>query len=203
MSASITAYDHFLHPSTQFYPWVGPKYNSDGLAGTRLLVLGESHYGQSEDLRPGFTRDVIRRNVYQGRHSFFTVLTKLLLNQKAGFIRQKNREFIWDRIAFYNYVQGMAGTGARDSVPKNLWETSQEAFYSVVKAVRPNALLIVGKTLRKHLPDLNMHTATAQVETLTIPHVAWPGFSYDPWGGEVHRFLGAVNRKQFNTGFDQ
>lgn len=143
-----------------------------------------------EFTRPEFTRDVVWSCVYEGRCAFFTKIAKLIVGAKAGYMRQKDREWVWDRIAFYNYVQGMAGTSARDTVPEPLWGASRGAFYGVVEALRPDAIPIVGKTLAGHLPDLGAHTATARTETFEIPHMSWPGFRYNPWSSRVHRFVG-------------
>jgi hypothetical protein len=177
-----------------FEPWIGPCYDTDGIDGNRLLLLGESHYGDSEDERPEFTQDVVRKLVHDGRHRFFTILAKLLLGMgKEDRIDQDDREWVWDRIAFHNYVQGMAGQDADGSVPDQLWERSEKAFYEVVRTCEPDGMVVVGKGLSRHLPDLDTSPLTAEDDVLEIPHVS-RGFSYDPWGGRVQQFIENLER---------
>ena len=47
-------------------PWTGPRCAREGLGETRLLVLGESHYGTEDD-----------------ETSDFTIIAKLILGKGA------------------------------------------------------------------------------------------------------------------------
>ena len=44
-----------------FEPWQGGRYGSSNNLGLpkRLLVLGESHYGEKENAYPGLTKEVL------------------------------------------------------------------------------------------------------------------------------------------------
>ena len=46
--------------------------------GVRILVLGESHYGDHENYAPGFTQNVIKDYAFQLGFRFFTMTPKLL-----------------------------------------------------------------------------------------------------------------------------
>lgn len=183
-----------------FKPWIGSHYSNGGLEGTQLLVLGESHYGSEEETRNNFTEEVVRSHVFEGRHAFFTKIAKLIVGRGAGnYIPQAEREWAWDRIAFYNYIQSLAGESPDGSVTDQMWEDAREPYLDVVEETDPDAILIVGKGLGRHVPTLEGYSAVEGieslegVETLNIEHVSAPGFSYDPWMGKVRGLLGDID----------
>ncbi|HGW0964709.1 TPA: hypothetical protein ACNPTZ_005348 [Escherichia coli] len=61
----------------KFQPWVGDHYHSSRY-GVRVMVLGESHYGEPEDYAPDFTQHVINEHAFQPGLRFFTIATNLL-----------------------------------------------------------------------------------------------------------------------------
>ena len=180
-----------------FTPWIGPRYTDEGIGGTKLLVLGESHYGEEESPPSSFTKDVVRSLVYDGRHAFFTMIAKLVVGRGAGnYIPQSERQWVWDRIAFYNYVQSLAGTGPDGDVTDSMWEEAKGPFLDVVEVTGPDAILIVGKGLGKHVPSPGAEPSLEGIGSLdgirrtTIEHVSSPGFTYDPWMERVGRLIG-------------
>ena len=187
-----------------FTPWVGPEYSEKGLNGTKLLVVGESHHGEEEDLRSGFTEHVVRSQVYNGRHRFFTIIAKLILGRGAGnHIPQSEREWVWDRVSFYNYVQSMAGMDPDGDVTDPMWKKAKRLFLDVVEVTSPDAMLVVGKKLGRHVPTIDEDSSLEGIESLegidrlTIDHVS-RGFSYDPWMGNVQELAGAAPPSQKN-----
>lgn len=169
----------------------------EGLEGTRLLVLGESHYGEEKALRSSFTRDVVRSQVYGSRHRFFTTVAKLIVGRGAGnYIPQSEREWVWDRIAFYNFVQSLAGADPDGDVTDSMWEEAKRPFPDMVEVVCPDAILIVGKTLGRHVPTPEEEPTLPGIESLegidrrTIEHVSSRGFTYEPWHSELRGLLG-------------
>lgn len=176
-----------------FTPWIGPHYLEEGLGGTNLLVVGESHYGEEENLRSGFTRDVVRSKVYEGRKAFFTFIAKLIVGRGTGnHIPQWEREWVWDRIAFYNYIQSMAGTNADGKVTDQMWKEAREPFLDVVEVTHPDAILVLGQTLSSHLPDKIGYSESDEVETVVIDHPS-RGFRCDSWIEEVRELVGEVD----------
>jgi hypothetical protein len=180
-----------------FTPWIGPRYTDGGLEGTKLLVLGESHYGEDESPQSSFTKDVVRSLVYGGRHAFFTKIAKLVVGRGTGnHIPQSEREWVWDRIAFYNYVQSLAGTGPDGTVTDSMWKEAKRPYLDVVEVTGPDAILIVGKELGRHVPspteepDLEGIGSLKGTRQATIEHVSSPGFTYDPWMEKVGHLIG-------------
>ena len=172
-----------------FLPWIGSRYMSEGIRGAKLLVLGESHYGREEDLTSDFTSRVVQSKVYNGRHRFFTIIAKLILGKGAGVhIRQDEREWVWDRIAFYNYVQSMAGVDPNGNITDSMWQEARQPFEDVVEVTSPDAILVIGQDLGSHLPDRIGHSMRNEVEMLVINHVS-RGFSYDPWQSDVQDLI--------------
>jgi hypothetical protein len=183
-----------------FTPWIGPRYSDEGLGGTNLLVLGESHYGDETALRSGFTKDVVRSHVHGGRHAFFTKIAKLIVGRGAGnYIPQSEREWVWDRIAFYNYVQSLAGETPDGEVTDQMWKEARRPYLDVVEVTVADAVLIVGKELGRHVPTPDQNSSLDGIEslegvdTLTIEHVSSPGFSYEPWMEKVRDLVGEVS----------
>jgi hypothetical protein len=179
-----------------FTPWLGPRYTDGGLEGTKLLVLGESHYGEDEAQRSSFTKDVVRSHVYGGRHAFFTMIAKLVVGRgAANHIPQFERKWVWDRIAFYNYVQSLAGTGPDGTVTDSMWKEAKRPYLDVVEVTDPDAILIVGKGLARHVPSPDEESSLGGIGSLestrqvTIEHVSSPSFTCDPWMEKVEHLI--------------
>ena len=156
----------------RFEPWVGEWYHEAKLYGLRILLLGESHYGEGEP-KASFTRNVVKRWGQDNRHSFFTKITKFILNQgKNGNLTAAQRREFWEKVAFYNYVQEFAGAKARQRPTPEMWKRSEEAYYQVLEELEPDLVVVLGKQLAKHLP--------APVDGITLCKVNHPssGFKY-------------------------
>ncbi|ENT4838116.1 TPA: hypothetical protein ACNHSB_004962, partial [Escherichia coli] len=97
--------------SVKFQPWVGDHYHSSRY-GVRVMVLGESHYGEPEDYAPDFTQHVINEHAFQPGLRFFTIATNLLRGTTDEPTAEERRE-AWQHVAFYNYVQEFVGDAGR------------------------------------------------------------------------------------------
>lgn len=101
-----------LGPSQVFLPWIGSRYADDGLDGVRILALGESHCGVEDDKHRGFTQFVVRRWGLEKRSKYFTIIAKYVLGLTSDdYLRMKDRREFWQSVAFYNYIQDVAGAG--------------------------------------------------------------------------------------------
>ena len=153
--------------SLTFHPWVGSHYkDSDNHFGFRLLVLGESHYNDainendqdpewieycnSHGGKSAFTQFVVHKWGQNQRASFFTIIAKVLRGN-AEWIDDDTRSEIWEHVAFYNYVSSYVPWYHGDDRPKRptpaQWRSSKAPFETVLQSLKPDAVLMLGKTL--------------------------------------------------------
>lgn len=159
-----------------FDPWIGSKYFGENYFGLRVLVLGESHYGDVLESRPTVTTEVVRLLAQNERHVFFTKVSKVLLGLDGNtWLDNKQRGEIWEHIAFYNYIQGFVGNDSRIRPSSDLWKASTQPFLEVVQKLSPAVILVLGKELGSHIPSLADH-----IEVCCIQHPS-TGFVYDRW----------------------
>ncbi len=88
------------------------------------------------------------------RYPFFTVITKILLGN-TGWITNEDRAGVWEDVAFYNFVQDFVGNQPRNRPTFRQWVDAQEPFETVLAALRPHAVLILGSDLADHMLFLN------------------------------------------------
>jgi hypothetical protein len=177
-----------------FQPWIGEKYE-DGLdGGVQLLVLGESHYGQSGTEEAGFTQTTVVKLGQNKRNPFFTIPAKLVLGMDTSDgISDRERSEFWDRVAFYNYVQEFIDEGARGDRPTTqMWQEAEEPFLNVLQDLNPDALLVLGKGLGNNLPDLDDFDG----EVCVVTHPTSGKFSYDDWQPAVQKMLDRAKSKK-------
>lgn len=137
-----------FNKNVQFLPWIGSKY-ADGKAwGGRLLVVGESHYG--DDDSRNLTRDVIRRQWHGESYSYFTKIAQAFTGRPHEEIDKK--EF-WNSLAFYNYVQVSVGEGARIAPTDKMWEAAKNVLPSVIETLEPDYIVATGSRLWDRLPE--------------------------------------------------
>ena len=100
-----------------FKPWIGSLYNSNGLNGKKILVLGESHYcGDCDNCKSfiekycSFTTWVISNylDYKYGKVKFARSMNTFTRFTNIFHGKYCNKEIIksfWNSILFYNYVQ--------------------------------------------------------------------------------------------------
>lgn len=95
-----------------FDPWVGIRYEAEGLNGARLLILGESHYSAEVERRT-FTREMIRDlGQKQSRFRFYATTQRLVSGGRSR-LSDAARVTFWEQVAFYNYIQSFPGSRPR------------------------------------------------------------------------------------------
>lgn len=198
-------------PAATYQPWVGSQYAVGGVSGLRVLVLGESHYFPESDKKfdgPDYTRQVVAcwtQDQYPTfhPHSFFTKVAATLLQQNP--ISLSDRARLWDHIAFYNYIQESVGEKARDRPKPRQWIEARPAFLEAVRVLRPDVLLVLGKTLWRHLPEADrIAQGDTPAEDFRVygsalaGHVTHPSghASYDETMPIVKRLLSAARAHQ-------
>ena len=93
--------------SYRFEPYIGKTYGK--LEGHRLLILGESHYGNNQPDDEKLTNWVMD-NWQSGEysHAVLTKTAKLLTGHEAAVIRQQRKSY-FNGCIFYNYIQDYVG----------------------------------------------------------------------------------------------
>jgi hypothetical protein len=146
-----------------FQPWPGKDYKA-GIAGHRVLILGESHHhdctkdceckkevsNDNRDTRHRMlTRIVVESWIDGSRRSPVSYRVPELFN-----IEQKD---FWSRVVFYNFLQSFAGPKARVRPSEKQWtETNNaEAFQKILDHFLPDRILVLGKKLWTNLPSKN------------------------------------------------
>ena len=159
-----------------FEPWIGSKYTADNRFDLRVLVLGESHYGEESESGATVTSEVVRQYAQDERHAFFTKVSKVLLGlDEKTWIDDEARGEVWEHVAFYNYIQGFVSNESRVRPSTEMWTAAQDPFLHVLASLKPNVILVLGKELIAHLPEL-----PAGIEICGIQHPS-TGFDYKKW----------------------
>jgi len=138
-----------------FYPWVGPAYQAGAIDGLRILVLGESHYtyrGLTEANERTLTCRVIEEEFEEVRkHRFISAVTTVLFGRDAARDKEQFHEH-WNRLAFYNFVQELAGSGSNHRRPSEAaWGRSVAPFRWLLSQLQPDMVLACGRTLYERL----------------------------------------------------
>lgn len=135
-----------------FMPWVGKEYATGGIFGKRILVLGESHYGDGEP-SPDTTVRVFEEylgcsetvpSYLQSFHKF----ERSLVGRNTNCTDRKR---IWDSVVFYNYLQTPM-SGPRQGGKKSDYANSSEAFFEVLEEYRPEYIIVWGYRLWDNMP---------------------------------------------------
>ena len=116
-------------------PWIGGRF--DG-----LLILGESHYGEADDL--DLTTQVVQEMVDRtSRHAFFTKV-EIAISGEAS--RKSGEDSFWQTVAFANFCPG-AVEGPRERPSLEMWTEGYRLFPALMSLVRPKRVLVLGNEL--------------------------------------------------------
>lgn len=133
-----------------FDPWVGKTYENGGCFCKKILLLGESHYGQN--MGSSMTKDIIYDQTYSNyTRSIYTNFERALKGEETN---PDDREKIWNSVAFYNYVQTCISK-TRKSPSEEEFSDSEEAFFEVLDELEPDVVLVWGTRLWENLPNTN------------------------------------------------
>ena len=151
------------------------------------MILGESHYGESQEETEDFTRLWIQSYSNANRaNRFFTVVTKLLLGISTGSNLSPNRRReVWNHVAFYNYVQRFPSTTARVRPSPQLWKEAEAPFEQVLRELAPDVVLILGRELEKHA----VCQIPSSIVVCAIPHPSSFGFRRNEWSLHIQHKL--------------
>lgn len=172
-----------------FKPWIGSNYTTNKF-GSRILVLGESHYGSPEDEYEDYTIDVVKMWGQENRLAFFTKIAKTLLNyDSSDYLNEHERYALWENVSFYNYVQAIVGEGARIRPSGEMWKKSEIALQEVIERLDPQIIIVLGKELADNLPVI-----PEGIEVCFLTHPSSGGYSYAVNNQLVQNSIEAVKR---------
>lgn len=130
----------------RFDPWnLGEEVY---LRGLKVLVVGESHYREgypdSEFTRQE-TQNVVRKHGLglDGSSARSPLFSKLAAMLQTDDVQGAD---VWKNLYFYNYFQRVMDT-PRDPPTRQDYESSVPAFDGVLRAIRPDAVLIISARL--------------------------------------------------------
>ena len=138
-----------------FIPWKGAEWGlpANALGGTRLMILGESHYCSPEhpelvgQCAPEATVEVVEELAIYGRHRFFTGLTQIVSGRPKWQMSREEVQAFWSAIAFANYVPVFVGTGPRIRPTNAMFESGHAAFTNMLADLQPQAIVVCGHAL--------------------------------------------------------
>lgn len=188
----------------EFEPWIGERFRE---GGPRLLLVGESHYGDLHPIPALATQYAVeqwRNRAWKPRPRYFLAASRLLNNVAA---KQVNEETSLERIAFYNYVQFIMPT-LHHRPTKIHFRESEIAFREVIGKVDPTHVLVTGKGVWAAMPHFDIEgisgefmnlegqvmeigrysTPSGTALTTLIPHLS-RGFSPNRWSNSIAAFL--------------
>jgi len=149
-----------------FKPWIGPNFERTGFEGLRVLILGESHYGEPGTEYDNFTSDVVREWAFGKPSAFFSKIAKSMLRLTSQQnLSDDQRAQFWSSVAFYNYVQKLVGDGPRQRPSPDLWEQSKQAFFEALNQLNPDVCVVFGMELWSNLPSPKQNLTTDSYQT--------------------------------------
>ena len=181
--------------SAFFKPWVGTSYFKGGYSGKKLLILGESHYCQIEQVcddcgiigRPGCTEFTINtvgkyldyKRTGSGHEYWMNTFTKFGNVLENQTLDSEATTELWHSMALYNYVQ-IAVADKRMAPPGANFAASSEAFIQLLAELKPDLVISWGMRLWNNLPttgkqlvleDTNYYVYTA-ANGMSVPVIA-------------------------------
>jgi hypothetical protein len=145
-----------------FQPFIGENFHSQK---KKVLLLGDSHYcnngckGSSiencHDCCPNFTKDVVKefleRGYQQGKGKALPNFTNVYYGNNE--VAEGERKNLWNTFAFYNFVQRSMPGEASENPIKEDYENSAVAYFEVLEELKPDLIVVFGKTLWDRLPE--------------------------------------------------
>lgn len=168
-----------------FSPWVGPDYQGPGLGGVRVLILGESHYGEVGTEDPEFTIRVVTDMAIETGYAFFTKAQNLVEDRPGARLSRDDRCRFWGQVAFYNYIQTFVGPRPRIPPTQFMWERAEEPFVSVLEELEPQVVVALGYRLSSHVEG----SVPATIRFVKCMHPSSSRFRYSPWTADLRSAL--------------
>lgn len=197
-----------------FLPFVGKEYNK---STPRILVLGESHYIDDIEMfekdnndhlltRDFFMQDYLGEIRDDGSHPYKFVRC---WRNTAAMIAAKGypySDFIWNKLAFYNFFQRIVGVESEDKkyINDDLIELSQKAYFEVLDVLKPDFVIAWGISELYYdwvpqdncelIDEANYLYRYKDKPDITIWHIRHPsmGFSYEAYHEDFIKMLNKI-----------
>ena len=197
--------------TVNFRPWA-PQAGAPLFLGLRLLLLGESHY---DDWEPGergaeeaadVTAWVVERHALGvRRRRFFGNVFEAVTGDCWSEGSQEVRRF-WQGVWFYNFIQDFVGPDWSCRPTGAMFRQSAPAFFEVLNEIRPDAVLVLGKTLWSQMPDADLVATDAEGLSYKYQWIGGDaqaactrhpsrGFSPGVWHPHIANFLDAARTR--------
>lgn len=139
-------------PERPWLPWVGEHWGRDSRFGSRVLVVGESHYNSEPELHEqrqadrNFTRDVVQTWGVNAPSGYFLRMGRILL--RDGGAGHEAVAAAWQQVAFCNYVARLLEDGEQPTVQD--WADGRPPFEQTLDDLKPDAVLVTGLGVWNH-----------------------------------------------------
>lgn len=140
-----------------FSPWVGNLYGKpeSTLSGTRLMILGESHYTLNDQAVGRTDPDDTKRNVQEwaieNSYRFYTILSRLVTGtERSNWTFAENKHF-WESVTFYNFIPVYLKKSGRPSA--ETWRSGYASLQHVLADVQPEIVIVCGLELWWYVMD--------------------------------------------------
>lgn len=142
---------HYNFKGLHFHPWIGKNYHNSKY--NKLLLFGESHYGEKKDDCNSLTTEVVR-NFLENPKDF-----KSPFFRKIGFIlNPEDCNEPWQNVAFANGIQ-ICLSDVKSQPNKKEIEGVAPAFEKLVNYLKPKKVLILSKRMwERWMPKENWET---------------------------------------------
>lgn len=195
----------------RFYPFVGCGYLKSKV---KIMVLGESHYGRPEEIEKDFTREIVlaynylEGSAYGGKTTDQKPWIKNFKRTAAMLTggAYLDSDWIWHKLAFANFSQGMADASKKTSMDNDLLEISRKAFLDIIGILKPDLVIAWGITyLKNWLPQDDKQAIKGRddlyfygkIQGSKIWHICHPshGFSSGKWHEQFKEVLEVLGLK--------
>lgn len=170
---------HLEEKGVKILPWIGKDYecglsfddssklqlgvSKDG--GSKVLVLGECIYSESEDKdsdeneKDGLltsTIEILKDYLNADPRFNVTVRAYRKFERSLSAFETQNisSSNLWNHLAYYTYVQKPIASQRHNPNYKD-YEDSEHAFFQVLTDLKPNVVIVWGNRLYSNLPDSN------------------------------------------------
>ncbi|SMP62364.1 hypothetical protein SAMN06295970_108100 [Noviherbaspirillum suwonense] len=162
--------------------WIGENYLS---AERSVLVLGESWYGETQDL-PEFIRGWASRKV---RDMSFSKIFNTGSGMHTTKSTPEDRLRFWNQIAFYNFVPGSIAEGRESRSKNEHFEAACEPFKSVLKQIEPHGVWILGIGQAKYSQPI---VEAAGIAHEVAPYPTTRGLTREVLQSSWHALMGQI-----------